>query len=65
VTQLLMTEPVYRSPKDHARRVLELVDEIRSGARSAYRAALMLMGQDRGPARSVDGAMQQDAGRNT
>lgn len=65
VTQLLMTEPLYRSPKDHAQRLRELVDEIRAGARSAYRAALMLLGQDTGLARSVDGAKQKAAGGNT
>ncbi|MDM0047541.1 hypothetical protein [Variovorax sp. J22R115] len=64
VTQLLMTEPVYRSPEHHARRLSDLVDEIRAGARSAHQAALMLLGQDTGSARAVDGAMQQAAGRN-
>ncbi|MDM0015882.1 hypothetical protein QTH87_25810 [Variovorax sp. J22P168] len=60
-----MTEPVYRSPEHHARRLRDLVDEIRAGARSAHQAALMLLGQDTGSARAVDGAMQQAAGRNT
>lgn len=46
VTQVLMTEPVYRSPKNHDQRLRELVNEIREGARSAYRAALTLLGQD-------------------
>lgn len=65
VTELLMAEPVYRSSKDHAQRLRELVGEIRAGARSADRAALMLLGLDAGPARSVDGARQQAAGRTT
>ncbi|MDN8618682.1 hypothetical protein QZH52_37045 [Variovorax ginsengisoli] len=64
VTQLLMTEPVYRSPEHHARRRRELVNEIRAGARSAYRAALILLGQDPASDLSVDGAIQQAARRN-
>lgn len=65
VTQLLMTDPVYQSPKDPARRLRALVDEIRAGARVAYRAALMLLGQETGLAQSAGGARQQAAHRKT
>ncbi|SFN22545.1 hypothetical protein [Variovorax sp. OV329] len=65
VTQLLMTEPVYRAPKDHTQRLRELVHDIRAGARSAYRAALMLLGQDTSGARPVDGATHRTGDRNT
>jgi hypothetical protein len=62
VTQLLMTEPVYRSPKDSDQRLREMVDEIRAAARSAYRAALMLLGQDTCGDAPADGAPQTHAG---
>jgi hypothetical protein len=67
VTQLLMTKPVNQSPKDHAQRLRELVDEIRAGAQSAYRAALLLLLLRRhiGLTRSVGGAKQQAAGGST
>ncbi|VTU16437.1 hypothetical protein [Variovorax sp. RA8] len=46
VTQRLMREPAPLSPKDRAQRQRLLVDEIRSAARTAYRAALILIGEE-------------------
>ena len=46
VTHRLMHEPAYLSPKDRAQRLRLLVDEIRAAARAAYRAALILVGED-------------------
>lgn len=46
VTQLLMAEPARRSPEERAERLCRLVDDIRDGARSAYRGALILLGQE-------------------
>ena len=44
----LMAEPLHLlAPKERAQRLDMLVDELKTGARAAYRAALMLTGQER------------------
>jgi hypothetical protein len=48
LTQRLMHQPDYLSPSDRALRLRLLVDEIRAAARAAFRAALILVGEDPG-----------------
>jgi hypothetical protein len=46
LTQRLMHEPAYLAPNDRAQRLRLLVDEVRAAARTAFRAALVLVGED-------------------
>jgi hypothetical protein len=46
LTQRLLHEPAFHSPNDRAQRLRLLVDEIRAAARAAFRAALVLVGEE-------------------
>jgi hypothetical protein len=46
VTQRLMSQQVHRSANDRAQWLKSLIEEIKTAARSGYRAGLMLTGHD-------------------
>jgi hypothetical protein len=56
LTQRLMREPAYLSPDDRAQRLRSLVDEIRTAARAAFSAALVLVGEDPSLPKRIAGA---------
>jgi len=55
VAQRLMAAPNYLSPRDRTERVRQLTDDLRTAARAAYRAGLMLLDMDPCLPNSVDG----------
>ncbi|MDM0045973.1 hypothetical protein QTH91_15905 [Variovorax dokdonensis] len=61
VAQRLMSAPSYLSPKDRAARMRQLTDDLRTGARTAYRAGLMLLDVDPCLPPSADGAKSSNA----
>ncbi|MDN8618058.1 hypothetical protein [Variovorax ginsengisoli] len=66
VVQRLMTEPAIRSPKERAERLCKLVSDIRAGGRTAFRAGLVLVGQDTSLAGPIDRSQDQEqAARET
>jgi len=54
VVQRLVIESAVRSPGDRAQHVPRLVADIRTGGRTAYHAALVLLGQDTRLAPPID-----------
>lgn len=46
VTQRLMSAPTNLSPKDRAERLRQLIEDLRTAARAAYRAGLLLLNVD-------------------
>jgi len=61
VAQRLMSAPVHLSPKDRAKRLRQLTDDLRTAARAAYRAGLMLLNVDSCLPLSADEGMQAAA----
>lgn len=59
VVQRLMTKPVVQSPKDRTERLCTLVSDIRAGGRTAFRAGLVLVGQDTSLTGPVDTSQDQ------
>jgi hypothetical protein len=61
VAQRLMSAPVHLAPKDRAKRLRQLTDDLRTAARAAYRAGLMLLNVDSCLPLSADEGMQATA----